>query len=158
MHQTSRRRDLTPNFVCKRSRSGPSTQHIRHGGRLQVIEDVHRLLRDEVAGADVGPLVPCGEDEWASHRSGAASIVIRVADEQDLLTIEGQRVEHRPELLRSGEPIGEERDLGCPAESKQLRPAGPRVFVGAHRPSIEPVHELVDTRERLAAVSSYRSM
>ena len=51
----------------------------------------------------------------------ARSIVVGVADEHDVLRRHREHVEHRTQTLRSAERVREQRDLGRPAESLELR-------------------------------------
>ena len=99
----------------------------------------------------VGPRVPRREGEGGARPRAAQARSWAVSPRK--ITIRRARhaegVEHRAQRLRAVEGVGEQRDLGLPAESGQLGPARHRVLVRAHRPPIEPGDELVDAGVRL---------
>ena len=153
---TSRRRRRSPSpgpprpsppRPRSRTRAGPCRN--RRPRCVEQVEHVERVMGHEVRRHRPGPRVPRSQHERAADGRGAGAVVVGVAHEHDLVAGQPERVEHRLELLGPGEGVGEQRQVGRPAQPGQLGPARARVLVRADRPAVERVHQLGHPGERL---------
>src|SRR5204863_5226547 len=86
--------------------------------KAEEVEEVERPLENDVAVEPAGTDVPAGDDEATADDAGAPPIVLGVTDDDDVPPESSERVEHRTELLRSTEVVGEHRNGRLPSQSR----------------------------------------